>query len=255
MPATIQTAVAYIVHSLQKHSDAPHLDAERIMLAVLQQQDASYLLAHTGEALEGAALRNIQHMTALRASGMPLAYVLGEADFYGRTFSVTADTLIPRPETEQLIEKALAYIQQNFSTHTTLTIADIGTGSGIVAITLALELGSTYHLVATDISPAALEVAKENAKIHGVLDRIEFIEGDMLTPFQTRVIDLIVSNPPYVPSGELQKAGDTIETRGLLFEPSLALDGGIDGQVFVQQIQASGIPAIVETTGGRIIVL
>ena len=258
MPATIQTAVAYMVHSLTSHSDAPHLDAERIMLSAISQRDASYLLAHASEEVDDTALRQIHHMTALRASGMPLAYVLGEADFYGRTFTVTPDTLIPRPETENLIGQALAYIKEHSSDTEQATIADIGTGSGIIAITLALEL-DTLRLIATDISPAALEVAKYNAALHGVSDRIEFVAGDMLTPFDFAQgkpqVDLIVSNPPYLPTHELKRAGETIQTRGLLFEPRIALDGGEDGLTFVNQIKKAGTPAIIETIGGEIVII
>ncbi len=257
MPATIQTAVAYMVHSLASHSDAPHLDAERIVLCAIHQRNASYLLAHAGEEVDNTALRQIHHMTALRASGMPLAYVLGEAEFYGRTFTVTPDTLIPRPATESLVEQALAYIRQNFSNHKEITIADIGTGSGIIAITLALELDKlkSYRLIATDISPAALEVAKYNAALHGVSDRIEFVAGDMLTPLTSLPVTLIVSNPPYVPTHELKRAGETIQTRGLLFEPTIALDGGEDGLAFVNQIKKAGTPAIIETIGGEIVTI
>ena len=243
-----------MVHSLTSHSDAPHLDAERIMLSAISHRDASYLLAHASEEVDDTALRQIHHMTALRASGMPLAYVLGEAEFYGRTFTVTPDTLIPRPATEQLVEQALAYIQKHTSDMQDITIADIGTGSGIIAITLALELDKNYRLIATDISPAALEVAKYNAAAHGVFDRIEFAEGDMLTPLTSLPVTLIVSNPPYVPTQELTRAGETIQTRGLLFEPTIALDGGEDGQLFVNQIKKAGTPAIIETIGGEIVV-
>ncbi len=250
MAYTIQTAAAYIIHSVKDHSDAPHLDAERILLAVTKKRDASFLLAHGEDPLDDQSLRQIRHMTALRASGMPLAYILGEAEFYGRTFLVTPDTLIPRPETEELIRQALAYAKQHQSPN--IAIADIGTGSGVIAITLALEYPSA-SLIATDISSAALAVARQNARAHGVEDRIEFLEGDMHHPLNGRVVDLIVSNPPYVPTDELQKAGDTIESRGLLFEPAIALDGGSDGQAFVQQITSLPIPSIIETTGGTII--
>ncbi|MEK7499679.1 MAG: peptide chain release factor N(5)-glutamine methyltransferase, partial [Patescibacteria group bacterium] len=258
-------------------SDAPHLDAQRILLHVLKQREPSYLLAHSDKQLTPEQLSEITRMQDARKTGMPLAYILGTADFYGRTFIVTPDVLIPRPDTEILIEKALEYIARHpgpragihgdmsgFRVKPGMTIADIGTGSGCIAITLALELKEKHRIIATDISEAALAIAKQNAAIHGVLNRIEFIQGDMLEPFdfaqgKPYKIDLIVSNPPYVPSEELQPhsalraSRGKIETQGLDFEPHLALDGGPDGLKFVNQIKASGIPAIIETIGGEII--
>ncbi len=279
-----------ITKSLTNYSDAPHIDAQRIILHVLKQREPSYLLAHATDVLTAPQLQEITSMVTQRKTGMPLAYILGEADFYGRTFIVTPDVLIPRPDTETLIEKALEYVKKNFENKKEVTIADICTGSGIIAITLALELvrltkalpavlaGISYKLVATDTSPAALRIAKLNAEKHGVADKIEFIEGDMLNPIKNQHVDLIVSNPPYIPTAELAQLSlrgaesdeaistyhaarllrsarndSSLETRGLMFEPRIALDGGPDGQLFVDQIKASGIPAIIETTGGEII--
>ncbi len=276
-----------LTKNLQNHSDAPDLDAQRIILHALGQREASYLFSHADQILNEKQMALITAMTEKRQTGMPLAYILGEADFYGRTFIVNQDVLIPRPDTEALIEKVLEYIKNNFSDKKEITIADICTGSGVIAITLALELPEAI-LIATDISSTALAVAKRNAERHGVANHIEFIEGDMLSPIKNRHVDLIVSNPPYIPSAELtslfpspyQGEGEDevsdnapnqpspppspqlgrggtlpLEIRGLLFEPRIALDGGADGQDFVKQIQQSGIPAIVETTGGIIIQL
>ncbi len=291
---TIHDVVSTITTSLTNYSDAPHIDAQRIILHALNQREPSYLLAHATDAVSDQQLQEITQLAAQRKTGMPLAYILGEADFYGRTFIVTPDVLIPRPDTETLIEQALEYIKQNFAGKQEITIADICTGSGIIAITIALELEkltairqnsgpaeswrASYRFIATDISPAALDIAKQNAEKHGIADRVEFLQGDMLSPIKHRHVDLIVSNPPYVPTTELNRhpglragiqtrvsnvdsgskpgmttANRNLETRGLLFEPRIALDGGPDGQLFVNQIKASGIPAIIETTGGEII--
>ncbi|MDA1169034.1 MAG: peptide chain release factor N(5)-glutamine methyltransferase [bacterium] len=243
---------------LSNHSDAPHLDAERLLLHALKQREPSYLLAHSDALLTEQQISEITRMQDARKTGMPLAYILGEADFYGRTFMVTPDVLIPRPDTEVIIEKALEYIKKNFKHKKEIVIADIGTGSGCIAITLALELNKLTKLVkltqlATDISQKALDIAKQNAVKHGVLDNIEFLQGDMLEPIKDKHVDLIVSNPPYLPAEALAKAGYTLETRGLQFEPQTALDGGPDGLQFVNQIKASKIPAIIETIGGEII--
>ncbi len=250
---TIKEIVRSTANTLHSHSDAPQIDAERIILAACNQKELSYLLAHSDDTLSNEQFQEVERMQNLRVQGMPLAYILGEADFYGRTFIVTPDVLIPRPDTEALIERALDVIPKlSASLNRPLVIADVCTGSGCIAITMALELpGHTF--IATDISPAALEIAKQNAKKHGVTDRIEFIEGDMLIPLQSNQIDLIVSNPPYVPTKELANAENSQVTHGLLSEPSIALDGGKDGLDFVRKIKASKIPAIIETIGGEII--
>ncbi len=266
----IYSVLTSVTTTLTNFSDAPRLDAERIILHTLNQREPSYLITHATDVLSDEQRSEIQRMADERKTGKPLAYILGEADFYGRTFMITPDVLIPRPDTEALIEKALEYIQNNFADKKEIVIADICTGSGIIAITLALELPEAI-LIATDISPAALEIAKKNAEKYNLLDTIEFLAGDMLSPIKNRHVDLIVSNPPYVPSAELSALathplslpltqGGEI-TRGLLFEPRIALDGGQDGQKFVERIKKesnppfrrAGIPAIVETTGGGII--
>ncbi len=250
---TIQEIAKSTTDALRPFSDAPQVDADRIILHALKQREPSYLLSHGNDPLSESQLSAIQQMQDKRKTGMPLAYIVGETDFYGRTFIVTPDVLIPRPDTEALIEKALSAIttlQEKLGRP--LLIADLCTGSGCIAITLALE-AREHRFIATDISPAALSLAKQNAEKHGVADRIEFIEGDMFTPFEDITIDLIVSNPPYIPAHELSKAEGSQETRGLLFEPRIALDGGIDGLDFVRKIQEAHIPAVIETVGGEII--
>lgn len=250
---TIKEIVQSTTDALYSYSDAPDLDAQRIILAALGEREPAYLIAHSDMTPDASQLQETSRMQNLRIQGMPLAYILREADFYGRTFVVTPDVLIPRPDTENLVAKALSVIPDlQAKLGRPLVIADVCTGSGCIAITLALEIPE-HRYIASDISPAALAVAKQNAEQHGVTDRIEFIEGDMLSPLQGIAADLIVSNPPYVPTSELSKAGNSQETRGLLFEPRIALDGGVDGQAFVDKIKESNIPAIIETTGGGIV--
>ncbi|MCE9643410.1 MAG: peptide chain release factor N(5)-glutamine methyltransferase [Candidatus Andersenbacteria bacterium] len=253
---TIHEAQQNVAASLRTISDAPELDAQRILLHILTKDDASYLLAHGEDVITEQNLQTILEMAEKRKTGMPLAYILGHADFYGRTFIVTPNVLVPRPDTEASIDTALDYIKNNFDITQEILIADICTGSGIIATTLALELPN-IHIIATDISPAALKIAQQNAEKHGVADRIEFLQGDMLSPILNRNVDLIVSNPPYIPTEELAAGDSTQDTRGLLFEPRIALDGGEDGLQFVNQIlrysQENNVPAIIETVGGEII--
>lgn len=117
------------------------------------------------------------------------------------------------------------------------------------------EKEKSFHILATDNSRAALKIARRNAHRYGVADRITFLAGDMLAPLRDKRIDLIVSNPPYLPTEALVQAGRARDTKGLLFEPRAALDGGIDGQTFVQRLLASDCPVLFETTGGRIMSL
>ena len=152
-----------------------------------------------------------------RINHEPTAYITGHREFYGLDFYVNPHVLIPRPETELLVEMALTLVQN----HRLATIADIGTGCGAIAISLALNLPQ-FKIYATDISSSALEVAKTNCNKHGVLNRIHLLQGDMLDPLPEPV-DLIVSNLPYVKKAELPHVNTA------RFEPFLALNGGPDG--------------------------
>ncbi|MFH1003503.1 MAG: peptide chain release factor N(5)-glutamine methyltransferase [Chloroflexota bacterium] len=160
-------------------------------------------------------------------TGTPAAYLTGHREFYGLDFRVDPAVLIPRPETERLVALALERAAKSGAA----TIADIGTGCGAIAVSLAVNLPSA-RIYATDISPAALEVARTNARSHGVSRRIEFLTGDLLAPLPGPV-DLIVANPPYVKTAELAPPD---------FEPGLARDGGPDGLARIRTLchQARG---------------
>ena len=159
-----------------------------------------------------------------RWRGEPAAYLTGHREFYGLEFNVDRNVLIPRPESELLVEKALDLAQ----TRPISTIAEIGTGCGAIAISLALNL-SGVTIYATDISTPALEVARFNCQQHGVADRVCLLKGDMLEPLPGPV-DLIIANLPYVRESELPGNGS------LSFEPVLALDGGPDGMAKIRRL-------------------
>ena len=250
---TIGEARAAAARTLTHVSDAPPLDADRLLLHIFGQSETAWLLLHSEDPLSATQEEELQALVCERASGKPLAYVLGEAWFYGRPFMVSPAVLIPRPATEDLIERSLEVIDSLFLARgRPLVIADIGTGSGCIAITLLLERPAAIEKIsAVDSSPAALAVAKKNADLYGLPNRIDFRLGDMLSPLRGKKIDLLVSNPPYVPTAELDKRA-TIETAGLQFEPRAALDGGPDGLAFVSQIKKAGMPAVIETVGGEI---
>jgi len=170
--------------------------------------------------------QTFRHLLKRRLNGEPAAYITGHREFYGLEFEVNPDVLIPRPESELLVEAVLA-IAEN---HPLSVIADIGTGSGALAISLALGLPRA-KIYATDISTAALKVARLNCCRHGVADRVRLLEGNLLEPLPEPV-DVIVANLPYVSKSELDPKA----------EPPLALDGGADGMEIIEKLcrQVSG---------------
>jgi release factor glutamine methyltransferase len=164
----------------------------------------------------------------------PLAYILGEKEFYSRSFIVTPDVLIPRPETETLVEEALRTVEKI----PLPSVIDVGTGSGCVSVTLGCECRDA-RITASDISLGALMVARENARRHGVSDRISLVCSDLLGCFKERSFDIVLSNPPYVASSDYP--GLQPEVRD--FEPKVSLLGGEDGLDFIRRIalEARGV--------------
>jgi release factor glutamine methyltransferase len=177
----------------------------------------SQLFADLDGNVSPAQAENLEQLLERRLSGEPSAYITGHREFYDLDFKVNRHVLIPRPESELLVEKALSLCRS----HAISIIADIGTGCGAIAISLAKNLPATT-IYATDISPQALEVAGENCLRHGVTDKVVLLQGDMLGVLPEPV-DLIVANLPYVREAELPGSGP------LSFEPRLALNGGKDG--------------------------
>lgn len=165
-----------------------------------------------------------------RIKGEPIQYIIGKSEFMGLTFKVNSDVLIPRPETEILVETVLSSLVARRSSF--VNILDIGTGSGCISISLAKLLNGA-NIIATDISPEAIEVARHNALINGVTDKIKFIQSDMFAEYGVRssMNDVIVSNPPYIPSAEIEKLQPEVR-----HEPRIALDGGGDGLDFYRRI-------------------
>jgi len=179
--------------------------------------DRVRLYANLNSELSAEQENDFWHLVRRRLSGEPTAYIAGHREFYGLDFLVDRRVLIPRPETELLVEKAIRLAQ----THNIATVADIGTGCGAIAISLALNL-PRIKIYASDVSTDALEVARMNCEKHGVAGRIRLLRGDMLAPLPEPV-DLILANLPYVTEQEVS----TSAFAG--FEPRLALDGGSDG--------------------------
>jgi len=193
---------------------APRLTAE-VFLAHALQRDRSYLYAHPEEELTELAWIHYGRYLHERLNGKPTQYITGKQEFYGREFRVTPDVLIPRPETEHLVEAALKIIRPDN------TVVDVGTGSGAIAVTLAIETGAL--VIATDISEAAVRVAAANARRLSTC--VRFVTSDLASTLRHRSVDVLVSNPPYVPSTD--QSGLQREVRD--FEPHVALFGGPTG--------------------------
>ncbi len=223
-PATIAQALAWGAEQLGSVADRPHLEAERLLAAALRS-DRPALLAHPERELKSAPVEVYARAIRRRAAGMPLPYILGHVAFRDLDFIVTPDVLIPRPETEHLVERALARL----ATHPGHTVIDVGTGSGCIAISLALALPDT-RVYAADISAAALEVARANALRHDVAQRISWIQADLLSPFAP-TFDLVVSNPPYIADAEWMALAPSVRQ-----EPRLALTGGPDGLLIIGRL-------------------
>lgn len=157
----------------------------------------------------------------------PIAYIIGNQPFLGLDIIVTPDVLIPRPETEYMVDLVIKKVLGHRSY---VKIADVGTGSGCIAVALAKYLPDSF-VYAIDSSEKALEVAKANAKKHGVLDRIKFLKGHLLEPLKEQV-DLIISNPPYIPTSDLRSLMPDVRD----YEPISALDGGPDGLTYIREL-------------------
>lgn len=209
------------------HLPTPRLDAEWLLCHVLGVSQ-SYLIAHSTEPLPEQHFNAFMALVERRTAGEPVAYLMSEVGFYGRTFHVTSDVLIPRPETEHLIEAALGFAQR----WSQPVIADIGTGSGAIAITLAAELPSA-QVYATDISADALTVARQNATSNSV--NVTFKQGNLAQPLLPALagqVHLLAANLPYI-------ASDDVPTLAVSqYEPQLALDGGPDGLDLVRELLA-----------------
>ena len=201
------------------HPERARADAELLLQQVTRRGRAS-LIAHANEGLDAEAAARYSALVERRHTGEPMQYISGTTEFYGLLFRVTPDVLIPRPETEHLVEKALE-VAARFDAP---RIVDVGTGSGAIAIALAHRLPQA-NITATDISGAALAIARENAEFNEVGQRIRFVEGDLLGAVAGEEFEIVVSNPPYVLTGE--SASLPMEVRE--FEPGLALFAGEDG--------------------------
>jgi len=195
--------------------------------------DRARLLAHTGDDATAGVTARVEALVRRRAAREPVSQILGRREFWGIDVEVTPDVLTPRPETEGIVEEALARLTER---DRAWRIADVGTGSGCLAVVLARER-TRASVAASDLSEEALGVARRNAARHGVAARVRFVRGSLLDPF-AGPFDLVVSNPPYVRTGDVISLPPEVRDH----EPRLALDGGADGLDVVRALIRSAAP-------------
>lgn len=229
--------IPLITHELTGYSDTAHLDAELLVMQCIQQS-REYLLTYPEKTLTQEQWQKLQELVSRRKNGEPMAYILGRKEFWSLKLEVTPDVLIPRPETEHLVEWAL----DNLPAEKQLYIADLGAGSGAIACALASERPQ-WIIHATDNSPKALEIAERNAKRHH-LDNIEFFYGQWCEPLPKQDYTAILSNPPYV-------AEHDPHLLNLKYEPREALCGGKDGLEAINKIISQAKKYLAE--GGYLI--
>lgn len=228
---TISSLLNWTVNYFKsKNIESARLDAE-VLLSHVLGQERIYLYVHFDEPMQQDELNKFREYVKKRAQHVPVAYIIGEREFMGLPFKVTPDTLIPRPDTEILVENVLANVDKNKE----MMIADIGTGSGAIILSLLANLPNAAGKT-VDIAPKAIEVAKENAVNLQVDDRCEFFTGDLFAPLQGDKFDVIVSNPPYIPQKDIAGLEDDVKA----YEPVSALTDGGDGLSYYRRLLGEG---------------
>jgi release factor glutamine methyltransferase len=239
MAETTQTALARVRAALERVGVPDSRFEAELLVAHCAGLARAQLLAHPEWSLSAGQRAALDSLTARRAAREPLAYLLGEAPFLDFTLGVDARALIPRPETELLVEEAVRLARERSAGRRKGTpgrpfmVADVGTGSGAIAIGMARLLPEAY-VHATDSAAAALELAARNARRLGVLERVELLQGDLLDPLPEPV-DLVLANLPYVPTAEIP----TLQPEVARYEPRAALDGGPDGLGLIRRLLAA----------------
>ena len=212
--------------------DSARLDAELLLGCALGMSREELMIAATRK-VSVAESDRYEDLLRRRLNREPLAYITGQQEFWSLGFLVSGDVLVPRPETETLVERALKHLAA-INNHEAPRILELGTGSGAIAVALASELPHA-EIVATEIAPAALQIARRNASRNGVSNAMRFLQGDLFTALDQELekdFDLILSNPPYIPRGEIAH----LEAEVSRWEPRAALDGGVDGLDFYRRI-------------------
>jgi release factor glutamine methyltransferase len=250
-PWTIGRLLSWTVDYLGRHgAENPRLDAE-VLLAEARGCRRIDLYAAYGEPAADEVRTAFRELVRRRAAGTPVAYLVGRREFYALEFEVTPDVLIPRPETELLVVALLDYVKQRAAGEEegrSIRIADVGTGSGVLAVCAAKCIRHVC-VTAIDISAAALAVARRNAQRHGVEDRIEFVESDLFASLPAeRAFDYIVSNPPYVSTAEMANLAPHVRNE----EPHVALHAGERGTEVIERLIQQAAQRL--TPGGAVLI-
>jgi release factor glutamine methyltransferase len=225
--------------------DDARLEAELLWMTAMDT-DRTHLYANLRDTPDDDAMNAITELLERRLRHEPVAYIMGHREFFALRFHVAPGVLIPRPETEGVTEEALRLLNSWLPGRENITAADIGTGSGAIAVSVAVNFTqATFY--ASDVSPRALEIAALNAGRHGVSDRVHFVMGDLLSPIPGPV-DLVLANLPYVMSAEVP----TLEPELRLYEPMEAFDGGVDGLTLIGQLLADA-PHYLKTGGAVVL--
>ncbi len=225
---TIKEILIKYCRELENISDTPRLDVEMLLKKALGDVDSMYIRMYLDKQLTDEQEKYFLEMIKERLNERPIAYIIGNREFMGLDFSVKEGVLIPRPDTETLVEEIINICNNR----TGLNILDIGTGSGAITISLAKYLNKS-HVVSADISDIALEIASKNAISNNVDERIDFVKSDVFSNVpQENKFDLIVSNPPYIRKADIEGLDRQVKD----FEPYNALEGGEDGLDFYRKI-------------------
>lgn len=221
---TVNDAIVAATARLKNFSNTPALDAQ-VLLAHALGENRTYIIAHAKDTIDEQVYQQFDQLVSLRAEGTPVAYLTGVQEFWSLPFNVTRDTLIPRPETELLVELALEKIPPEAR----FLIADIGTGSGAIALAIASERRHC-RVLASDPSAAALRIAASNANRLGI-NNVEFVQGSGLEPVTGTQFNLVVSNPPYIGENDPH-----LQQGDVRFEPRSALVAGVEGLDIIRAI-------------------
>ncbi len=217
----LNNAIESLVH---RGFQEARLEAE-VLLSYVMKLNRAELILHLEDVIATHQLDEFSRLVERRLNYEPVAYLTGKKEFFGLDFQVNLATLIPRPETELLVEKVLELANER-----AITIADIGTGCGAIAVTLAVQLPNV-KIYATDISSAALKIAQANAQAHDVSKMIRFFKGDLLEPIDDKV-DIVVANLPYISDWEMLELNEDVR----FYEPELALTGGKEGLNLIERL-------------------
>jgi release factor glutamine methyltransferase len=236
-PQTVTATIARGMLVIAKSSHTPRADAQ-ILLAFTLGRDREWLISHGESFLSRAQAEKYVSLCEKRATGMPVAYITGFAGFYRREFSVNEHVLIPRPETEHLVEEAILFLQSKVNPNSPLkqqlfTVFEAGVGSGAIGCTIAAEVPGAV-IEGTDASASALKVANYNAQRFNVHTRCKFYYADVVKSNDEKNYDVVIANLPYIPTAQVPRKPDSVG-----FEPQIALDGGPDGLVQYRKLLAA----------------